>query len=63
MRPMIIALAVSTLGALTAACSVHEDRVVAQPPATAAVVTTPAPGAVVYTEPAPVSRTTVTTVR
>jgi hypothetical protein len=62
MRPMIIALAISTLGALTAACSVHEDRVVAQPPATA-VVTTPAPGAVVYTEPAPVSRTTVTTVR
>jgi hypothetical protein len=63
MRPMTIVLAISALGSLTAACSVHEDRVVARPPAPAAVVTTPAPGAVVYTDPVPASRTTVTTVR
>ena len=70
MRPMTIIFAMSALGALTAACSVREERVVTQPatatvvtPAPAAVVATPAPGAVVYTTPAPVSRTTVTTVR
>jgi len=61
MKPMNVILAISALGALTAACSVREEKVVA-PPATAAVVT-PAPGAVVYTDRAPVSRTTVTTVR
>jgi hypothetical protein len=62
MRPMAIILAMSALGALTTACSVREERVVTPPPTTATVVT-PAPGAVVYTQPAPVSRTTVTTVR
>jgi hypothetical protein len=62
MRPMTIFLAMSALGALTAACSFREERVVTPPPATATVVT-PAPGAVVYTQTAPASQTTVTTVR
>jgi len=62
MKRMTIILAMSALGALTTACSVREERVVTPPPTTATVVT-PAPGAVVYTQPAPASRTTVTTVR
>jgi len=61
MKPMTIIVAMSALGALTSACSVREEKVVAPTPI--ATVVTPAPGAVVYTQPAPASQTTVTTVR